>query len=160
MRIGIGYDVHRFTAGDSVVIGGVAIPFSKGVLAHSDGDVLLHAFCDALLGALALGDIGQHFPDDDEAFKNAASIDLLKYVYQLVKSQGYVLGNMDSVVVCEAPKLMPHIAAMRAVIAAAIDVEVGKISIKATTSEGMSFVGRLEGLAAHVHLLLHKFEED
>jgi 2-C-methyl-D-erythritol 2,4-cyclodiphosphate synthase len=160
IRIGVGYDVHCYTEGDHVVLGGVTIAFSRGVLAHSDGDVLLHALCDALLGALALGDIGQHFPNDDSAYKDASSIDLLKHVYQLVRQQGYVLGNIDSVVICEAPKLMPHILAMRNHIATACDADVSKISVKATTSEGIGFIGREEGLAAHVQVLLNKVAED
>ena len=149
MRVGFGFDTHRFGEGAEVVIGGVKIPFSRGIVAHSDGDVLLHAICDALLGAMALGDIGQHFPDTDDNFKGCNSLDLLKKVYSLVVSSGYVLSNIDSVVVCERPKLMPHITSMRENIAIALDVSVDSISVKATTNEGLGYVGRGEGISAH-----------
>ena len=149
MRVGFGFDTHRFGEGKEVVLGGVKIPFARGVVAHSDGDVLLHAVCDALLGAVALGDIGQHFPDTDENFKGCDSVDLLKKVYALVVSSGYELSNIDSVVVCERPKLMPHIASMRENIALALDVSVTSVSVKATTNEGLGYIGRGEGISAH-----------
>ena len=149
MRVGFGFDTHRFGEGAEIILGGVRIPFSKGLIAHSDGDVLLHAVCDALLGAVALGDIGQHFPDTDESFKGCDSLDLLKKVYSLVSSSGYTLSNIDSVVVCERPKLMPHIGSMRENIASALGVSVASVSVKATTNEGLGYVGRGEGVSAH-----------
>ncbi len=149
MRVGFGFDTHIFGDGVEVVLGGVTIPFAKGVVAHTDGDVLLHAVCDALLGALALGDIGQHFPDNDARFKDCSSLSLLKQVYSLVIKSGYILSNIDSVVVCEQSKLAPHILSMRENIAAALDVAVDSISVKATTNEGLGYVGRGEGLSAH-----------
>ena len=149
MRIGIGYDSHRFAeAGDQVMIGGVSIPHSQGVLAHSDGDVLLHALCDALLGSLALGDIGRHFPDTDARFKDCSSLSLLQHVAQLIAEKGYVVSNVDAVIICEQPKLAPHIDLMRKRIAAVLSVATEHISVKATTNERMGFTGRGEGLAA------------
>ncbi|HET6603143.1 MAG TPA: 2-C-methyl-D-erythritol 2,4-cyclodiphosphate synthase [Xanthomonadaceae bacterium] len=154
LRIGIGYDVHAFGPGDSVVVGGVRIPFAQGVVAHSDGDVLLHALCDALLGALALGDIGQHFPPSEERWRDADSRMLLRHVAGLVRQHGYHVVNVDSVVVCEAPRLGPHIAAMREHLAADLGVAAGQVGIKATTSERMGFTGRGEGIAAQAVALL------
>jgi 2-C-methyl-D-erythritol 2,4-cyclodiphosphate synthase len=151
MRIGIGYDSHRFSeAGDQVMIGGVSIPHSQGVLAHSDGDVLLHALCDALLGSLALGDIGRHFPDTDARFKGCSSLSLLQHVAQLIVEKGYVVSNVDAVIICEQPKLAPHIELMRERIATVLTVATEHISVKATTNERMGFTGRGEGLAAQV----------
>ncbi len=154
MRIGIGYDSHRFTTGDHVMIGGVAVPHSHGVLAHSDGDVVLHALCDALLGALALGDIGQHFSDQDAKYAGIDSRQLLAQVMTMVQQRGYVCQNLDVVVVCEAPKLQPHIVAMRQVIAESLSVALDQVSVKATTNEKMGFIGRAEGLAAKAVVLL------
>ena len=156
MRIGIGYDSHRFCEGDCIYVGGVPVPADFGVEAHSDGDVLLHALCDALLGALALGDIGQHFPDSDPKYKGVSSIVLLESVMQLVMEAGYVVSNIDSTVICENPKLKPYIPAMQRAISSAVHAEVGAVSVKATTNEKMGFVGREEGLVSHVVVLLEK----
>ena len=155
MRVGIGYDVHRFIEGSEVTIGGVKIPHSQGVLAHSDGDVLLHAICDALLGALALGDIGQHFPDTDVEFENRDSLMFLRDVYALIKEKNYRLVNLDSVVICERPKLASHIILMREKIASSLGVSIGAISVKATTHETMGALGREEGLAAQAIVCLN-----
>jgi 2-C-methyl-D-erythritol 2,4-cyclodiphosphate synthase len=154
LRIGHGYDVHRFGEGEFVTLGGLRIPHPKGLVAHSDGDVILHALCDAMLGALALGDIGQHFPDTNPAYKNANSIELLKHVYSLVTSKGYTLQNADITVLAEKPKLAPHIPQMQPIIALAIGTGAENISIKATTSEKIGFIGREEGIAAYAVVLL------
>ena len=154
MRIGQGYDVHRFGSGDHIVIGGVNIPYSQGLVAHSDGDVLLHALCDALLGAVALGDIGQHFPDTDAEYSNADSRGLLKHCYGLVQKQGYQLVNADMTIVAQAPKMAPHIPAMREHIAADLEAEISQINVKATTTEQLGFTGRKEGIAAYAVVLL------
>ncbi|HEX5055085.1 MAG TPA: 2-C-methyl-D-erythritol 2,4-cyclodiphosphate synthase [Gammaproteobacteria bacterium] len=154
MRVGHGYDVHRFGEGDAVTLGGVRIPHVKSLVAHSDGDVALHALCDALLGALALGDIGKHFPDTDPAYRNADSVDLLKRVYALVIARNFRLQNADITVLAEQPKLAPHIPRMQAIIAQALQVTTGEISIKATTSEKIGFIGREEGIAAYAVVLL------
>lgn len=156
LRIGQGLDVHSFTDGDFITLGGIKIAHTHGVKAHSDGDVLLHALADALLGALALGDIGQHFPDSDPAFKGADSKVLLKQVYQLVQSHGYTLINADMTVICEAPKLAPHNIAMRESIAGVLGVAVDCVSIKATTNEKMGYLGRGEGIFASSVVLLQK----
>ena len=154
IKIGQGVDVHAFTVGEFVTLGGIKIPHTKGIKAHSDGDVILHALCDALLGALALGDIGQHFPDTDERYQGADSKVLLKTVYELIKSHGYRLGNADITVVAEAPKLAPHNSAMRECIADILAVGVECISIKATTNEKMGYIGRGEGIWASAVVLL------
>lgn len=156
LRIGQGLDVHSFTDGDFVTLGGVRIPHSHGIKAHSDGDVLLHALSDALLGALALGDIGQHFPDTDPAYKGADSRVLLAHVYELVKKAGYQLINADMTVICELPKLAPHNTAMRQSIAEVLGVDIAQISIKATTNEKMGYLGRGEGIFASSVVLLQK----
>ncbi len=156
LRIGQGLDVHSFTDGDFVTLGGVRIPHSHGIKAHSDGDVLLHALSDALLGALALGDIGQHFPDTDPAYKGADSRVLLAHVYELVKKAGYQLINADMTVICELPKLVPHNTAMRQSIAEVLAVDIAQISIKATTNEKMGYLGRGEGIFASSVVLLQK----
>ena len=156
MRIGIGYDVHAFGPGDHLVIGGVRLPFDRGIKAHSDGDVLLHALCDALLGALALGDIGHHFPPGDPRWAGADSRVLLRHVEALLRQHGWRACNVDSVVVCEAPKLAPHLEAMRTHIAADLDIGVGAVSVKATTSERLGFTGRGEGIAAQAVALLER----
>lgn len=153
-RIGQGVDVHRFTDGDHVVLGGVRIPHEQGILAHSDGDVLLHALCDALLGALALGDIGHHFPDTDAAYCGADSRVLLRHVMSLVRERGYRVGNVDCTVLAERPKLAPHIVAMQAYIADDLGVTPADVGIKATTTEKLGFVGRREGITALAVALL------
>ena len=154
LRIGHGYDVHRFGDGDHIVLGGVRIPHHSGLVAHSDGDVVLHALCDALLGACALGDIGAHFPDTDPRFANADSRDLLRHCYGLIKAGGYRLGNADITIVAQAPKMAPHIAAMRGHIAADLDADIGQVNVKATTTEHLGFTGRGEGIAVHSVVLL------
>jgi len=154
MRIGQGYDVHAFGEGDKIVIGGVVIPHSQGLVAHSDGDVLLHALCDALLGAVALGDIGKHFPDTDAAYKGADSRALLRMVYAKVKAAGYCLGNTDMTIVAQAPKMAPYIADMQRTIAADLEAELGQVNVKATTTEKLGFTGRKEGIACDAVVLL------
>ena len=147
--IGFGYDVHRLQEGESLVLGGVSLESKLGTVAHSDGDVLLHAIMDALLGACALGDIGLHFPDTKPEYRGADSIELLKHVVTLVAAEGMRIVNIDSTVVLEAPRLRPHIDAMRACIAEAMGLEIKRVSIKATTNERLGFVGREEGIAAY-----------
>lgn len=154
MRIGQGFDVHAFGEGDKIVIGGVIIPHSHGLVAHSDGDVLLHALCDALLGAAALGDIGKHFPDADPQYRNADSRALLRMVYAQVKNAGYKLVNADMTVIAQKPKMAPHINSMRAKIAEDLDVTIKDINVKATTTEMLGFTGRGEGIAALASVLL------
>ena len=154
IKIGQGFDAHRFQAGDHIVIGGVNIPFDKGLAAHSDGDVLLHAICDAILGALALGDIGKHFPDTSEEFRGANSRTLLKHVVNLVDERGYKVGNIDGTVMAERPKMAPHIDLMRAYIAEDANVGIDQVSVKATTTEKMGFTGREEGIAGSAVVLL------
>ncbi len=153
-RIGIGYDVHAFGHGDHVTLGGVRIEHGFGIVAHSDGDVALHALCDALLGALALGDIGVHFPPIDERWRDADSRDLLRHCVELIATRHYVVGNCDLVVVCERPRLAPHISLMRERIAADLRVALDCVSVKATTSEKLGFTGREEGIAAQAVVLL------
>lgn len=148
MRIGIGYDVHAFGPGDHVMLGGVRIAHDRGILAHSDGDVLIHAICDALLGALALGDIGQHFPPSDAQWKGADSRMMLRAVQAMLQERGWRVNNVDSVVICERPKLAPHAAAMRALLADDLRVTPDAVAVKATTSEQLGFTGRGEGIAA------------
>lgn len=154
MRIGHGYDVHRFGAGNEVVLGGVCIPHSHSLQAHSDGDVLIHAICDALLGAIGQGDIGRHFPDTDPANANIDSRLLLRQVVQLVNAAGWSLANLDSTLVAQAPKMAPHIRAMRDNLAQDLAVEVTRVNVKATTTEQLGFTGRREGIAAHAVVLL------
>lgn len=154
MRIGHGFDVHRFGDGDHVVLGGVRIPHTHGLVAHSDGDVLLHALCDALLGACALGDIGRHFPDTDPTYRGIDSRLLLRHTYQLVRNQGYRLGNADLTLLAQAPRVAKHAEAMCGNIAEDLGCEVGRINIKATTTERLGYVGREEGIAAHAVVLL------
>lgn len=154
MRIGTGYDVHAFAEGRKLIVGGVEIPHEKGLLGHSDADVLLHAISDALLGALALGDIGKHFPDTDPAFKGADSRLLLKHVYKLIKEKGYELCNLDTTVAMQRPKLAPYILQMREVIAGLLECSIDQVSVKATTTEKMGFVGRQEGAEASATVLL------
>lgn len=154
MRIGHGFDVHRFGPGDHLMIGGVKLPFEAGFVAHSDGDVLLHAIADALLGACALGDIGHHFPDTDPAYQGADSRVLLRKVNALVSQAGWKLGNLDATLMAQAPKMAPHIHSMRSVIAEDLDVELDQVSVKATTTERLGFTGRGEGIAAEAVVLL------
>lgn len=156
MRIGQGYDVHAFTEGNHLVLGGVRIPYTHAFEAHSDGDVLIHAICDALLGALALGDIGQHFPDTSAAYAKIDSRILLRKSCELIKQQGYQLGNLDSIIVAQVPKMAPHIEAMRVNLATDLECELNQISVKATTTERLGFEGRKEGIAAHAVVLLVK----
>ena len=154
IRIGHGYDVHAFEEGDSIILGGVSIPHSQSLKAHSDGDVLIHALCDALLGALALGDIGVHFPDTDEQYKNANSRDLLERVMALVNDQGYFIGNVDATIIAQAPKMLAYIDAMKLNLSEDLSISQQQLNIKATTTEKLGFVGREEGISAHVVVLI------
>lgn len=158
MRIGHGFDVHRFGPGDHLMIGGVKLPFSQGFVAHSDGDVLLHAVSDALLGACALGDIGHHFPDTDPEWKGADSCMLLRHVMSLVRAEGYEVVNLDATLMAQAPKMAPHIATMRQTIADTLNVSLGQVNVKATTTERLGFTGRGEGIAAETVVLLGRPE--
>ena len=154
MRIGQGYDAHRFKEGRPLVLGGVNIPHPRGLAAHSDGDVLIHAVCDALLGAAALGDIGRHFPDSNPEYAGIDSRVLLRRVISLIRDKHMAVGNLDATVVAQAPKLAPHIDTMRANLAADLGVDTGQVNVKATTTEGMGFAGRGEGIAAYAVVLL------
>jgi 2-C-methyl-D-erythritol 2,4-cyclodiphosphate synthase len=154
IRIGQGYDVHRFNEGNHIILGGVTIPYEQSLEAHSDGDVVLHALCDALLGAVALGDIGKHFPDTDPEFKGADSRVLLRHVYNIVQEKGYQLVNADMTIIAQAPKMAPHIAAMCENIAEDLQVDVDCINVKATTTEKLGFEGRKEGIAAQAIVLV------
>ena len=154
IRIGHGFDVHAFGDGDHLMLGGVRVPHARGVIAHSDGDVVIHALCDALLGALAMGDIGRHFPPSDPRWKGADSRAFLRQCNSLVRERGWMLGNADVTVVCERPKVGPHALSMRERIAEACGVALDAISVKATTSEKLGFTGRGEGIAAHAVVLL------
>lgn len=153
-RIGIGYDIHRLVEGRKLILGGIEIPFEKGLLGHSDSDVLTHAICDALLGATALGDIGTHFPDTDPRFKGASSLDLLAHVVALIHERGYQIINIDSIVMAERPKLKPHVQAIRETLAAILQIDAEQISIKAKTNEGLESVGRQEAMAAQAVVLI------
>jgi 2-C-methyl-D-erythritol 2,4-cyclodiphosphate synthase len=154
MRIGHGYDVHRLVEGRKLIMGGVEIPWEKGLLGHSDADVLLHAIADAILGAIGEGDIGKHFPDTDEAYKGADSLKLLAHVMALAESRGYRLGNMDATIIAQQPKMAPHIATMRKNIAEVLKATVEQVNVKATTEEGLGFSGRGEGISAHAVVLM------
>ena len=154
MRIGIGYDVHRFKEGRDLILGGVKIDYEQGLDGHSDADVLLHAICDALLGAAALGDIGKLYPDTDERFKGADSRLLLKDTYDRVKQSGYVLSNIDCIIVAQRPKMSPHIDDMRKAIAETLCEDISRISVKATTEEGLGFTGAMQGIAAKAAVLI------
>ena len=154
MRVGMGYDVHRLVEGRDLVMGGVNIPYEKGLLGHSDADVLLHAIMDALLGAAALGDIGKHFPDSDPAYKGISSILLLEKVGELLTGEGYFVGNIDATIIAQAPKMRPYIDQMRENIAKALDVDVSCINVKATTEEGLGFTGTGEGISAQAICML------
>ena len=161
IRIGHGYDVHRFgdaVDGSELVIGGCNIPYSHPLIAHSDGDVLVHAICDALLGAGALGDIGRHFPDTDSHYASIDSLVLLAQVKDLLKQQGYVVGNVDATIVAESPKMAPHVGAMCSNIAAVLEIEITQVNVKATTTETLGFTGRKEGIAAYAVALINKLE--
>lgn len=154
MRIGQGYDVHRLVEGRKLILGGVEIEYDKGLLGHSDADVLVHAIMDALLGAAALGDIGKLFPDSDPAYEGADSLTLLREVGKRLRAEGFEIGNLDSTVIAQAPKLAPHIQRMRANIAAALDVDVARVSVKATTEERLGFTGSGQGIAAQAVALI------
>lgn len=156
VRIGMGYDVHRLTEGRKLILGGVDIPYEKGLLGHSDADVLLHAIMDALLGAAALGDIGKHFPDSDPAYKGISSIILLKHVGELLRSNGWKIGNIDATVVAQRPKLAPYIMNMRENIAEALGIETDQINVKATTEEGLGFTGEGLGMTSNAICIVEK----
>lgn len=156
IRVGQGFDVHQLVEGRPCIIGGVTIPYEKGLLGHSDADVLLHAISDAILGALGLGDIGKHFPDTDAAFKDADSLKLLERVWALAKERGYKLGNADSTIIAQRPKMLPYIPQMAEIIAGALEADVSQINVKATTTEQLGFAGRGEGIAAQSVVLLVK----
>lgn len=156
IRIGHGYDVHKLVEGRRLILGGVDIPYEKGLLGHSDADVLLHAISDSLLGAAALGDIGKHFPDTDAAYKNADSLVLLSRVNKIINSAGYKVSNVDATVIAQAPKLAPHIEQMRNNIANALSADLEDISVKATTEERLGFTGRGEGISAHAVCIIEK----
>lgn len=160
IRIGHGFDVHKFGGDGPVVIGGVNVPYSQGLIAHSDGDVALHAVCDALLGAIAQGDIGRHFPDTDEKWKGADSRSLLREVFTKVKAMGYVLGNLDVTIIAQAPKMAPYIATMQQRIADDLDTSINNINVKATTTEQLGFTGRKEGIACEAVVIIRKDAHD
>ncbi len=148
MRVGMGYDVHKLVEGRKLIMGGVDIPYEKGLLGHSDADVLLHAIMDALLGAAALGDIGKHFPDTDDRYKGISSIELLKHVGKLLDENNYIIENIDATIIAQKPKMRPYIDEMRKNIAAALGIDAGKVNVKATTEEGLGFTGSGEGISA------------
>ena len=156
MRIGMGYDVHKLVEGRDLILGGVKIPYEKGLLGHSDADVLLHAIMDSLLGAAALGDIGTHFPDTDPKYKGASSIELLKYVGDLLKENNFTIGNIDSTIIAQRPKLAPFIKEMRKNIANALNMSENDINVKATTEEGLGFTGCGEGISSNSICLINK----
>ena len=158
IRIGHGFDVHKFGGEGPVIIGGVSVPYEQGLVAHSDGDVALHALCDALLGSIAAGDIGRHFPDTDDEWKGADSRELLKDVYRRVKEQGYRIGNVDVTIMAQAPKMAPHIDAMCQAIAEDLETDIGNVNVKATTTERLGFTGRKEGIASEAVVLITKSE--
>jgi 2-C-methyl-D-erythritol 2,4-cyclodiphosphate synthase len=156
MRIGMGYDVHRLVEGRPLVLGGVGIPYEKGLLGHSDADVLVHAICDALLGAAGMGDIGEHFPDSDDAYKGIDSIILLKQCLNLIRAEGYAVVNLDATVMAQAPKLSPYKARIRQLLAETLDCAVACVGVKATTTEGLGFIGAGEGIAAMCVVLIDR----
>ncbi|MBM7622372.1 2-C-methyl-D-erythritol 2,4-cyclodiphosphate synthase [Bacillus tianshenii] len=155
-RIGQGFDVHQFAEGRPLILGGITIPYEKGLLGHSDADVLLHTISDACLGAVGEGDIGKHFPDTDPAFKNADSAVLMQQVWEIVKEKGYTLGNVDCTIIAQKPKMAPHIETMRARIAQLLEADIEQVNVKATTTEKLGFTGREEGIAAQAAVLLIK----
>ena len=159
MRVGLGYDVHKLVDGRKLIIGGVDIPHEKGLLGHSDADVLVHAVMDSILGALALGDIGKHFPDTDEKYKGADSIKLLEFVHNLIDEKGYAIGNIDCTIIAQSPKMAPHISNMRENMAKALNTSTDNINVKATTEEGLGFTGAKEGIAAQSICLLVKVDK-
>jgi len=159
LRIGHGYDVHKFGGEGPIIIGGVEIDYAQGLLAHSDGDVVLHAICDALLGALALGDIGRHFPDTDAAYANADSRVLLRHVFALVQQKGYQLANLDVTIVAQSPKMAPHVAQMVSNIAQDLSATTEQVNVKATTTEKLGFTGRKEGIGCHCVALLEQVKD-
>ncbi|WP_373600633.1 2-C-methyl-D-erythritol 2,4-cyclodiphosphate synthase [Paraclostridium bifermentans] len=154
MRVGMGYDVHKLVEDRKLILGGVEIPHKKGLLGHSDADVLLHAIMDSILGALALGDIGKHFPDTDEKYKGADSMKLLEHVYNLISEKGYAIGNLDATIIAQAPKMAPHISKMRENIARVLNTDISNINVKATTEEGLGFTGSKEGISSQSICLL------
>jgi len=156
MRIGSGFDVHAYGSGNHIMLGNIKIPFEFGFIAHSDGDVLIHALCDALLGACALGDIGEHFPPSEPQWKNCDSVVFLKHCHQLIKQQGYQIGNIDCTIMAELPKIKPHVKDIQNRLAVILDIQNNQISIKATTTEKLGFTGRKEGMAAQATCLLLK----
>lgn len=158
MRIGLGYDVHKLVDNRELIIGGVNIPYEKGLLGHSDADVLLHAICDSLLGAAALRDIGKHFPDTDERFKGISSLTLLKEVGILIKNKGYKIGNIDATIIAQKPKMLPYIETMRENIARTLEIDIDQINVKATTEEGLGFTGSGEGIAANSIAMLFSID--
>lgn len=159
MRIGMGYDVHKLVEGRDLIMGGVKIPYEKGLLGHSDADVLLHAIMDALLGAAALGDIGKHFPDTDPAYKGISSIKLVEHVGNLLDEHGFVIENIDATIIAQRPKMRPHIDQMRENIAQALGIEVDRVNVKATTEEGLGFTGSGEGISSQAICLLQKLTD-
>ncbi len=159
MRIGMGYDVHKLVEGRDLIIGGVKIPYEKGLLGHSDADVLLHAISDALLGAAALGDIGKHFPDTDPAYKGADSLKLLEEVGKLLENECYLIENIDATIIAQAPKMRPHIDTMRQNIADALSIDISQVNVKATTEEGLGFTGSGEGISSQAICLLNSPRE-
>lgn len=156
IRIGHGFDVHKFGGEGPVIIGGVAIDYEQGLVAHSDGDVLLHAISDAILGAMALGDIGHHFPDTDDAYKGADSRELLRQCFALAEQNGYIIGNLDATIVAQAPKMAPHIEQMKQHLAEDLRCGLNQVNVKATTTERLGYTGRKEGIAAHAVVLLQR----
>jgi len=160
MRVGVGYDVHPLVSGRRLVLGGVEIPFDKGLDGHSDADVLVHAIIDALLGATGLGDIGIHFPSSDPRYKDISSVSLLRQVISLLRAQGWLVCNVDASVVAEQPRLTPFISEMRAIISEALGIDAGQVGVKSTTSKGLGFLGKGEGIAAHAVALVEKAGED
>lgn len=154
MRIGMGYDVHKLAEGRKLIMGGVEIPYEKGLLGHSDADVLLHAIMDALLGAAALGDIGKHFPDTDPAYKGISSIKLMEHVGKLLEEHCFLIENIDATIIAQAPKMRPHIDAMRQNIADALKIDISQVNVKATTEEGLGFTGSMEGISSQAVCLL------
>lgn len=158
MRVGLGYDVHKLVEGRKLIIGGVDVPHETGLLGHSDADVLVHAVMDSILGALALGDIGKHFPDTDERYKGADSIKLLEFVYNLIREKGYGIGNIDCTIIAQSPKMAPHIPNMRSNIARALNTNIENINVKATTEEGLGFTGTKQGISSQSICLLVKVD--
>ncbi|AFL98866.1 2-C-methyl-D-erythritol 2,4-cyclodiphosphate synthase [Desulfitobacterium dehalogenans ATCC 51507] len=156
LRVGIGYDVHALVEGRPLILAGIDIPHEKGLLGHSDADVLTHTLMDALLGALALGDLGKHFPDTDERYRGVSSMKLLEYVMELLEEQGYIIGNVDCIIAAQRPKLAPHISQMRENLARALKTDIGNVSIKATTTERLGFEGREEGISSQAIVCLVK----